>query len=86
MRTYLLVCLIGLILAFGMTLIGASLTDPLASFDPYRPATLLSVAARQLQALRAHIGELRLTELGEAFFAPHRKEHRQDPPTQPQAR
>jgi hypothetical protein len=82
MRYLVLVCLAGLIFAFGVCLIGAGLSDPLASFEPYHPATLLSVVARQLHALQSQVRELRLSDLGEAFFTPHSKQLRNDAPTQ----
>ena len=84
MRYLVLVCLTGLIFAFGVCLIGAGLSDPLASFDPYHPATLLSVAARQLRELQSQVRELRLSDLGETFMAPHRKQLRHETPVQSQ--
>ena len=71
MRYIVLVCLIGLGLAFGVCLIGARLSDPLASFDPYHPATLFQ-----------QVRELRVSDLVDTFIAPHRERIRRDALTQ----
>lgn len=77
MRYVLVVCLVGLGLGLILFGLGATPGDPLSSFDPHRPATLLPVAEHRIRELKSAVIEL-LGDLVDEFTAPYRERIRRD--------
>ena len=77
MRYVLLVCLLGLALAFDLGVFIASSDDAVGTFDPLQPATLLPVIEYGLDALGAQAGEA-VNDFVEWFAAPYRERLRHE--------
>jgi hypothetical protein len=81
MRYVILVCLLGLAIAFDLAVFIATTDDAFESFDPYHPATLLPIVASRLHALRSQVRELDVHALLDALAAPYRETIRHERPT-----
>ena len=73
MRYVLLVCLLGLALAFDLGVFIASSDDAAGTFDPLQPATLLPIMAERLHTLRSQVGELDVRHFLDIFVTPYRE-------------
>ena len=82
MRYVILVCLLGLALAFDLAVFVASSDDSLESFDPLRPATLLPIVAGRLHVLKSQIRALDVHDFLDMLTAPYRRPNRFENPTQ----
>ena len=86
MRYIILVCLLGLALAFDLVVFVASSDDSFESFDPLRPATFLPTVAGRLHALKSQVRELDVRHFLDVLAAPYREPNRHEDPTQPPSR
>jgi len=82
MRYVILVCLLGLALAFDLVVYVASSDDSLESFDLLRPATLLPIVAGRLQVLKSQVRALDVHDFFDALAAPYREQDRHEDPIQ----
>jgi hypothetical protein len=83
MRFLLLVCLLGLALAFDLSLFIASSDDAFDPFDPLHPATLLSIVAGRLHEIQSQVREFDAQHLFDVLAAPYRARLQRPLPTEP---
>ncbi len=70
MRYGILVCLLGLVIAFDLFVLVATTNDAFDSFNPLHPATLLPIAVREMRAVTTATGEF-VRDLLAWFATPH---------------
>jgi len=83
MRYLLLVCLMGLALAFDLGVFIASSDDAFDSFDPFHPATVLPIIAGRLHEIQSQVRELDVEHLFAVLAAPYRERIQRTLPTEP---
>jgi len=82
MRYLLLVCLMGLALAFDLGVFIASSDDAFDSFDPFHPATVLPIIAGRLHEIQSQVRELDVQHLFAVLAAPYRERIQRNLPTE----